>query len=394
MNEGSRFDRRSLLKRGGLLALAASMPVPLAACGKTTQVEPDRAVAFVYASGPADEAFIPLNPPLADFARLLTDKAKEEDVNFAVTSKEPRRQLARYVAPTEFDPATGKTPAQYAVVVVSVPGLKLGPGVAKAVKDGVKLVAFLYPIEGAAATISVDPRRMGTMLGEDVLDWARQKGESEILLVERDKPLPYPPYSSVPFTATEPQSGAALRKVIDSSGSVRIAATVTVANEDSEDGIRAEYAVRSALAAKPNLRTVVCLDDSASLGAARALAEANHGEAADLYVGGLGAPAASSLATLEALEGPGCLRTLVAASPAALADAMVETSSALLEGTAAEDIAVSPVLLTRGSAALKNYERDYTPHGYLGVNQVSEFFVLNPAHRQVGVPVGPRRPGS
>jgi ABC-type sugar transport system substrate-binding protein len=390
------FDRRTLLKRGGMLALAAALPLDLVACGKTTHVEAKRVVAFLYESGNTQYPTSSFNPPLGDFFRLVGKQARKEDVSFVVTvssngeRETPAKQLTTDVQPTEFDPSLGESPASYPVIVVSVPKVKLGPSVVRAVEGGVQLVAFLYPSPHAAASITVDAARMGRMLGADILAWSEGKGAGEVMLVERRPPAPR---GTVPFTATETESAAALRSALAAGESApRIVATATVANEDSEDGIRAEHVVREALAAHPTVRMVACLDDSAAVGAARALAAARPGQVEDLYVGGLGAPTASSQKTLEALEGPGCFRALVAASPRTLADALVEVSVSLLEGEEAEDISVPPLSLQRGSTALRRYARDYTPDGYLGFNEVEPFFVINPQHPQPDTVTGPRAP--
>jgi ABC-type sugar transport system substrate-binding protein len=384
------IDRRTLLKRGGLLLLGASLPLPLSACGTTTHPAAEPAFGFIYASGPVEEAVMPENPPLGDFARLITAQAKQHQVSVTVTKgEEPQAELRTFVEPSEAESATGEHPPQYPVVVVSVPGIKLDPAVRKAVEGGVQLVSFLYPLPNAAASISVDPARMGTMLGEDVAAWVGKNGGGDVLVVERKPPSPYAP---VPFTATEPKSSAALASAL-AAGSTKVAATVSVANEDSVEGVRAEHATRAALAANPTVRAVACLDDSAALGAARALDAAYPGEAESLYVGGLGAPTAGSQMTIEALEGGGCFRTLVAASPGDLAAALVEVPNKLLEGGAGEDVAIRPRLLRRGSSALRAYARDFKPGGYLGPNEVEGFFVINPAEPQPGVANGPRRAG-
>jgi hypothetical protein len=389
MSGDAGLDRRTLLKRGGLLLLGATLPLPLAACGKTTHVEVERSIAFIYAGGEVSEPYMPLNPPLGDFARLIDERARQSEVSVAVSSEEPRATLRGYVEPGEIDPATGGRPPEYPVVVVSVPGITLDPTVVKAVEGGVQLISFLFPVPHSSASITVDPARMGTMLAEDILVWSQgQVAGGEVLLVDRKPPSPY---ATVPFTGTESDSGAALRSALAAASPAVRVLSATVANEDSEDGIRAEHVVRETLASNPAVRTVACLDDSAALGAARALAAAHPKEAARLYVGGLGVPSASSRMTLEALEGPGCLRTLVAVSPRTLADALVDVSVAPLESETAEDVAVPPLLLRRGSAALRRYARDYTPHGYIGLNEGQRFFVLNPPSKQPGVPTGPRR---
>jgi hypothetical protein len=193
MSDPAGLDRRTLMKRGGLLLLGASLPIPLAACGTTTPGEaPDRTIAFLYASGPVRYSVRPLNPPLGDFARLIARRGKEKKVSFGVSSSEnPRRSLNRDVEQTEFNPATNESPPLYSVIVVSAPGMPVDPGVVRAVESGVQLVSFLYPVPHAVASITVDPERMGEMLAEDILAWAREEeGGGDVLLVEPKPPSP------------------------------------------------------------------------------------------------------------------------------------------------------------------------------------------------------------
>lgn len=125
-----------------------------------------------------------------------------------------------------------------------------------------------------------------------------------------------------------------------------------------------------ALRADPRQRIVLCANDLLALDLAQTLrARVDRAARRDLYVGGVGTPSIGQSGTLSG-QGSGVepwmrelrrgdvLRALAVVRLRDLAYSLVDLPAALMRGRRPHDITLSAVLLTRGSAAFAEYERD------------------------------------
>ncbi len=362
--EGEPCDRRTALglalRAGTATALAAGFPSVLAACssGTVTRVAPrsDYTI-FLFGTISGDP---PGGQPLGDLVRLLRARAIERRVAPVLAARIDDDTMlgnlqAISTAQARVDPATGKqTLSTILAVVGGADPARVAPIAAAAMKIGVKVVSYLIAFEPRTAAITVDPAQLGTLLATHAAGWARTRlgGRGDVLLVG-----PAANAASITgFAVLAPASERALRATLARlAPRLRIAASVRPASA----GDPAAPEIARALRAHPDVRMVLCNDDVSAVAAARALRTAHRGGLSTLYAGGLGGPSLTSRATIDALRGDEVLRAVVAARPHDLVEALVELPRALLRGEPARDVRIVPQVLTRGSAALKAYARDY-----------------------------------
>ncbi len=308
------------LTRRAALAAAALL---LAGCGTTVKVAGNRTVYALDAAG--------TSPPVGDLARLLTARARATGMNPVLTAGGALglpQTVRGQTALGQYDPAIDKRPPVNRVVVVAaVDPRPLAPELATARRHGVAVVTYPVALAHRSAAVRFDIAAAARALARAAAPHAR--GEVLLLL---------PPAAARglnPYADSGPAIAAAVRGVLPR---VRTA-TAMYAGGGAE-------AVRE----HPGVGTVLAWDDDTARGAAGALRGG--------WVGGLGAPAVTSRATLAALR-RGDLQAVVAARPRDLARALVDLPRALLRGTAPRDVVLAPHTLTPGSAALAAYAADY-----------------------------------
>jgi ABC-type sugar transport system substrate-binding protein len=249
---------------------------------------------------------------------------------------------------------TGERGGFKVVAIAAFDAAAVDPIAAAALKDAIKIVSYVTPLAHQTAAITVDPARTGALLGAHAAQWAASRlgGRGSVLIV-----VP-PPGQTVPdpFVAGAAKGEPAIRAAL-AAKAPRLHVAGTAAAYGTPD---ARQAVSRALSTHPDVRIVLCWNDATAVGASQAL-RARHpaGERARLYVGGVGAPAIATRATLERLRHDDVLRALVAPRLRDLANALVDLPRALLRGQPAHDLAPPLRVLTASSSWLARYERDY-----------------------------------
>lgn len=335
MNHRS-LSRRDFIRLGAAGAAALAAPGMLASCGNGRD-EPGpqaedvarRSVAIDYASYYA---------PYPAFRRLAEARARRSGtlVRFSDDASGAAAQVASLTL------LAGDRGGFRVIVVAPFDPDAVDAIAADAVGRGIRIVSFVVPLEHGTCAIAVDPDQVAALLVEHAR--AHASPGARVLLVA---PPPGPVVPD-PFVAYSADVHAALARRL-TSGSLRVAQSITALGEaDARD------AVAAAVSDDPDLSVVLTASDVTALGAAAALRGIDGA-----YVGGAGAPAISGPRSLDALDGRGPLRCLVAPRLSTLADAVIDLPRALLRGEDAADMVIPARLFTPGSPLTRAARTDY-----------------------------------
>lgn len=328
----SGLTRRQALVRAGLGG--AALALGAAGCGddagplsgEHTDEVARTSIAIDYASYYA---------PVKDITRLARERAAARKLALRVS--DDAAGAAAQVASLET--LTGARGGFKVVVVAPFDASALAGVVRDATGRGVAIVAFVSPLPGATAAISVD----ATGAARRLVAHAAGEGARRVLLVLPPARSPVPD----PFFGYGAAAGRALVAEVARAG-LEVAGTVTALGTPD-----ATAAVKGA-ARRADADAVLAWNDATALGAAAAVAR-------DGYAGGLGAPAVTTAVALRALDASGPLRCLVAARVSDLARALVDVPAAVLARRAVPAGGVVPArVFTRGSAATRAALADYT----------------------------------
>ena len=315
----------SLTRREAVIA-AGGLAAALAGCGSGGSDEQGpqardlarRSIAIDYASFYA---------PIDDLKRLVRARAAQRGAS-VLFSSDPSGGPAQLASLRKL---TGTRSGFRAVVVAPFDAAAADPIVEAAVARGTDVISFITPLASQSAAISVDASAAARLLAAD----ARRRGIDRVTLVAPPAVSPIPD----PFLPYAKAASTALRTEL-ARAQITVGSTVTA------------LGAADATQAVGDARAVLTWNDATALGAAKAVGR-------DGYVGALGAPAVTGRAALDALDGPGPLRCLVAPRLAALADALVDLPYALLHGGRETTAVVPAVRMTRGSAAARAARSDY-----------------------------------
>jgi len=342
LREGEGVDRRQALRLGGAALLSLAVPA-LAACGTTTAVHPNRSEYAIDANG--------TSPPIGDLARLIAARARQRAMAptlSALGSQLTPPALAVQTRPGRFDPQTNTTPPATGLVIVGTANPDaLEPVAATAIRHGAQIVSYPTALAHRTAAVIADVNTGAGALAQQAGAWARGRlgGDGRVLLVLPPAGAAINPYAAFPADTED-----ALRTALAREAPGLAVAGVTQAQFAA--GGRA--AVAQALATHPDVRVVLVWDDDTAVGAAQAA----RGRA-DMFVGGLGAPAVTSRATFAELHRGDVLRVIVAVRVRDLANALVDLPHSLLAGAPPSNVTLPWQTLTAGSATLAAYSSDY-----------------------------------
>lgn len=343
------IDRRTLLRGGAAALLGAGASGVLAACGDGTDAPGPHAEAVARRSIAIDYASY--YPPVADLRRLVEQRAhaRSAAVTFSDDAAGVEAQLAtlrRWTGPR----------GGFRVIVIAAFDVAAVAPIARAARaQGIDVVSYLTPLPQQTAGIVVDPEHCGRLLAADAAAWAQRAlgGDGQALLVRP----PADPSVPDPFA---PLAARAERALLDELAR-RAPGIEAVAATQGRGSADAQAAVARALRDYPGVRVVLCWNDAAAVGAARALGERFPADDRDrLYAGGVATAGVATRAILRELGGDGVLRCLVAPRLHDLADALVALPYGLLHGRPAREARVPVRAL--GDAAprpIAAYARDY-----------------------------------
>ena len=343
------IDRRTLLRGGAAALLGAGASGVLAACGGGTSPGPSRArvarrsIAIDYAS---------YYPPVADLRRLVerarttrgaavtfSDDAAGAAAQLATLralDRSARRLPRRSSSPRSTSRRSSRSRARRATAGRRD---RLLPDAAAAARRRRSSSTPSTP-----AGCSQPTRRVGAA-------GARRSGQALLVRPPADPSVPDP---------FAPLAARAERALLDelarrAPGIEAVAATRAGAAPTRRPPSRARCATT------PDVRVVLCWNDAAAVGAARALGERFPADDRDrLYAGGVATAGVATRAILRELGGDGVLRCLVAPRLHDLADALVALPYGLLHGRPAREARVPVRAL--GDAAprpIAAYARDY-----------------------------------
>jgi hypothetical protein len=371
---GSPIDRRTFV-RGALRTAAlagGALGVPGALSGCATYIEPEPRIPGYYLSIGTLPAGLPA---------LIAERAARIGIAPPHVVPNGGGGLAGLAGEDPlagpFDPVYDQYPRGTDLVVISAGA---DESIARTVTaQGVQIVTYLAPLRHQSAQITLAPGALASLLAQDAVSWARTRlrGPARAVFYTGIAPYGSPNWASAgrPATPTslapdERAVGAVLRALPE--------LELTVADElsgGSGGGLDLLDDPIGYLRAYPDLRIVLCASDRDALLLAQTLRQRlSPARRAGIYVGGLGTPSIglslvpSGPATQFAYEDVGLvepslselsrddvLRGLATVRLSDIAAALTDVPAALMRGRPATNVALAPVLLKPGSAALAEY---------------------------------------
>ncbi|HEY5196268.1 MAG TPA: hypothetical protein VIJ51_04525 [Solirubrobacteraceae bacterium] len=247
--------------------------------------------------------------------------------------------------------------------------------------QGVQIVTYLAPLRYQNAQITLAPGALASLLAADAVSWARTRlrGPARAMFYTGISPSGSPNWvgEGRPNPAVLVPDEQAVRAEFRVLPKVEVMVADAPSGE-SVGGLDLFGDPAGYLRAYPGLRIVICASDLDAVTIAQALRrQLSPAQRADIYVGGLGTPniglslfpsgPGSQLANedvslvepgLRELRRDDVLRALATVRLRDIADAVTGVPAALMRGHPGFNVALSPVLLKPGSAALLDYARD------------------------------------
>lgn len=306
-----RHVHRHASVRRGAAALLATAVLALSACGGSDDAADNGRLAFSHPNSSA-----PVTKAVQKYAE---DRAAE--LGYELVVDDPKQQVAVQVSSIE----TWTTQRVKGITMFSSDVSATAAARDKAKADGIKWATYGSGNEDGDGAVKFSHAQSGELLGQDAVAWIRAQDEPQkvLLLTATTAPVLSDRWT-VPADLIESQTSAEI--VV------------------SQDAITQEAGLRvaeTALAAHPDLRVVIAMNDDAALGAMKAFSDRGI-DPESVYIGGQD----GSREALEAIKAGGYYKATVSVNIPAVGKAVVDALVQQIDGEGDGVIEVQPILGT------------------------------------------------
>jgi len=202
------------------------------------------------------------------------------------------------------------------IVVLALQTNSFKPLVARAEKQGTKVVAWVNPVAGSSGTLLLDPKQAGAVVGNDAAKWIHDHlhGRAQIVLM---------PDLQDPGTVT--RVNAALAIIKKTNPGVTVVSTQSAPLGTPDQGLQI---TRNVLQAHPGANVFIPVNDSVALGIDKALQEAGSNLADDYVTGFDGSKAALE----RMLTGKTAIKSVAAANLVEAGTQAIDLTANAIEG--------------------------------------------------------------
>lgn len=301
--------------RRGATALLVTALLALSACGGSEDAADNGRLAFSHPNSSA-----PVTKAVQKYAE---DRATE--LGYELVVDDPKQQVAVQVTSIE----TWTTQRVKGITMFSSDVSATAAARDKAKAEGIKWATYGSGNEDGDGAVKFSHAQSGELLGQDAVAWIKAQDEPQkvLLLTATTAPVLSDRWT-VPADMIESQTSAEI--VV------------------SQDAITQETGLRvaeTALAAHPDLRVVIAMNDDAALGATKAFSDRGI-DPESVYIGGQD----GSLEALEAVKKGGYYKATVSVNIPAVGKAVVDALVQQIDGEGDGVIEVQPILGTRDDA--------------------------------------------
>lgn len=302
--------RRS--RTGVVVATLAAATLTLTACaGGDSGQAPNGKLAFSHPNSSA---------PVTKAVQKYADERADE-LGYELVSDDPKQQVAVQVTSVE----TWTTQQVKGITMFSS-----DPSATAQVRDRAKAAGIKWSTYGTGnetgdGAVLFSHVQSGQLLGEDAVEWinTQQRPQKVLLLTSTTAPVLSDRWT-VPADLIKSQTSS---EIVVSQDAITQEAGLKVAE--------------TALAAHPDIRVVIAMNDDAALGAMKAFSDRNI-DPESVYIGGQD----GSLEALEAIKSGGYYKASVSVNIPAVGDAVVDSLVEQISGEGDGVVEVTPVLGT------------------------------------------------